>query len=329
MLADLNRLKVFSHIYRQKSIVAAAKHLHLSQPAVSQQLQKLESELKVQLFTRLHKKLVATDAAHRLFQLVEPFIVQLERELPYLRMPGEKPYGSLRIGAPREFGKEYLPHFCHRFRNMYPDVSFELKFKEALPLLTMMKEGSLDFALVDVYFGQNEMTGFLDLFSNDPLLTERMLLVCSKDYYQEEIRGNHTLENLLDKEFLTDEDDPSILSLWFKHHFNRLPDDLNIIMTMDSHEALISGLKLGMGLGIATAHLIWDELQSGEVVPITTDQETMINWISLVQLQDKVPTLTEKTFRDFLLSEVKKDDIQQRFRSAKQFGEKFRQDFHH
>jgi DNA-binding transcriptional LysR family regulator len=315
MLPDFNRLRVFYFIYSLHSVVAAANHLKLTQPAVSQQLQKLESELKVQLFTRLHKKLVPTLSGERLFQLVEPFINRLQSELPYLRQPYERPAGLLRIGAPREFGKEYLPRFCQAFRKRYPDVSFQLKFKEAMPLLTMIREGALDYALADVYFNQGEIAGFSDIFSIDPLLTERMLLVCSRDYYAEHIHGDHSLKNLRDKDFITDEDDPSILTLWFKHHFDKTPDHFNIVMTLDSHEALLSGIKLGMGLGIATGHLIWEEIKRGEVVPITTPRSTMINMISLVQLQDKIPTLTEKVFRDFMLNEVQKDAIQERFRS--------------
>lgn len=317
MLPDLNRLKVFFHIYRFNSIVGTASFLNLTQPAVSQQLQKLEAELKIQLFTRLHKKLVPTSAADRLFQLIEPFIVQLENELPYIRQPHERPCGLLRIGAPREFGKEYLPRFCDNFRKQYPDVKFEIKFKESVPLLNLIKEGQLDYALIDVYFDRRDMSGFSDIFSSDPLLTERMLLVCSREYYDAEIRGDHSLANLIEKEFVTDEDDPAILNFWFRNHFQKVPDKLNIVMNVDSHEALLSGLKLGMGLGIATGHLIWEEIQKGEVVPITTDQQTMVNWISLVQLQDKVPTLTEKTFRDFLLKEVQKKEIQERFSSVK------------
>ena len=315
MLPDFNRLKVFYHIYRVNSIVSAANQLHLTQPAVSQQLQKLEAELKVQLFTRLHKKLVATLAGERLFQVVEPFIVRLDKELPYIRQPYERPAGLLRIGAPREFGKEYLPGFCETFRRQYSDVVFQLKFKESMPLLSMIKEGVLDYALVDVYFKQGEMPGFSDIYSIDPLLTERMLLACSRNYYESHIRGDHSLKNLLNKEFITDEDDPSILTLWFKHHFQKTPDQLDIVMTLDSHEALLSGVKLGMGLGIVTAHLIWNEIQQGEVIPITTERDTMVNMISLVQLQDKIPTLTEKTFRDFMLAEVKKADILKRFRA--------------
>ena len=314
MLPDFNRLKVFYYIYQFNSIVAAANKLHISQPAVSQQLQKLEGELKVSLFTRLHKKLVPTAAGERLFLLVEPFVERLHDEIIHIRQPLDRPAGTLRIGAPREFGKEYLPRFCHEFRQQYPDVTFNLKFKESIPLLTMIKEGKLDYALVDVYFKRQELPGFSEIFSIDPLLKEEMVMVCSQEYYLKEINGDHSLKNLLGKEFITDEDDPSILAMWYKHHFRKNPEDLNIVMTMDSHEAVISSLKLGMGLGVATAHLIWDEIQSGEIIPLTTAKANMVNMISLVQLQDKIPTLTEKTFRDFMIASMQKNEILERFK---------------
>ncbi len=313
MLPDFNRLKVFYYIYDLNSVVAAANELHLSQPAVSQQLQKLEAELKVPLFTRLHKKLVPTAAGEQLFKLVEPFIAKLQDEITHIRQPLDRPAGLLRIGAPREFGKEYLPRFCHEFRCLYPDVMFKLKFKECIPLLTMIREGGLDYALVDVYFKQGELPSFPDIFSIDPVLKEEMVLVCSKDYYQKHIAGDHSYKNLLNKDYMTDEDDPSILTLWFKHHFQKTPENLHVVMTIDSHEALITGLKLGMGLGIATAHLVWEEIQRGEVIPIATAQSNMVNMISLVQLQDKIPTLTEKTFRDFMIAKMKQTEILKRF----------------
>jgi len=313
MLPDLNRLKVFFHIFRCQSIVAAAAELHLSQPAVSQQLQKLEAELRFPLFIRQHKKLVPTAAGERLYGLIEPFINGLQDELASIRLPLEQPAGRLRIGTPREFGEEYLPRFCQTFRQRYPEVVFHLKFKEAWPLLTMLQAGQLDFALVDVYFKPGELPGFPNIFSIEPLLREEMILICSSAYYREKIAGDHSYERLLQAEFVTDEDDPSILELWFKHHFRRIPENLSIVTTLDSHEALLAALKLGMGLGIATAHLVWDELKSGEVVPIGTAAESMVNMISLVQLQDKVPTLTEKVFRAHLLEGVKQREIQERF----------------
>jgi len=317
MLPDLNRLKVFYYIYRFGSIVSAARELNLTQPAVSQQLQKLEAELRVQLFTRLHRKLVPTSAGNRLFQLAEPLMVRLEQEVPFLRQPLERPSGVLRIGAPREFGKEYLPRFCHAFRKLYPEVQFRLKFKESIPLLTMIKDGDLDFALVDVYFNRGELPGFSNVFSIDPVLKEVMILTCSRDYARQYLPEGPDYAGLIQREFITDEDDPSVLDHWFKHHFRKIPENLNIVMTLDSHEALISGIKLGMGLGVATAHLMWEELQRGEVVLVRTGTAEMVNMISLVQLQDKIPTLTEKTFRDFMLAGMQQKEILERFQAAR------------
>ncbi len=314
MLPDFNRLKIFYYVYQAGSVVGAARQLNLTQPAVSQQLQKLEAEMKVQLFTRLHKRLVPTASGQRLFRLTEPLITRLQEELPYIREPHERPSGILRIGAPREFGKEYLPRFCHAFRKHYPAVQFRLKFKESVPLLTMLQQGDLDFALVDVYYNKGELAGFPDIFSIDPLLKEVMILACSRDYYAAYIGEDHSYEQLCRHEFITDEDDPSILDLWFKHHFKKIPENLDVVMTLDSHEALISGIRLGMGLGVATAHLMWEELQSGVVVPVRTTVADMVNMISLVQLQDKVPTLTEKTFRDFMLENMLAPDVLKRFR---------------
>jgi hypothetical protein len=59
-------------VFSEKSVVGAAKALHVSQSAVSQTLQKLESEIKCPLFTRLHKRLVPTAAGERLFAIVQP-----------------------------------------------------------------------------------------------------------------------------------------------------------------------------------------------------------------------------------------------------------------
>ncbi|HMB16031.1 MAG TPA: LysR family transcriptional regulator [Pelovirga sp.] len=308
-LPDMNRIKIFYFVYKLGSSVAASRQLNLTQPAVSQQLKKLEEELKAQLFVRMHKQLVPTAAGIHLYRLIAPLFEKLISEIGTIRLPHDRPSGKLRIGAPREFGKEYLPRFCQRFRSIYPDVTFELKLKEAVPLLSMLQKGELDFALVDVYYEPGELPGFPFVFSMEPLLREEMMLVSSKGYYHREINGDHSLNNLIGKDFVTDEDDPSILDLWFRHHFNKLPESLSVVMTLDTHEALLNSLRLGMGLGVATAHLIWKEIQRGDLVAITTAKKNMVNMISLVQLLDKIPTLTEKVFREFLLQEVQQHEV--------------------
>ncbi len=73
MQPDLNRLRLFFHVYRLQSIKMAAEVMFLTQPGVSQHIQKLESEIKTPLFIRRHKKIIPTRAADQLFKLVKPF----------------------------------------------------------------------------------------------------------------------------------------------------------------------------------------------------------------------------------------------------------------
>ncbi len=77
MLQNLDRVKVFYHVFTAGSVAAASDALHISQSAVSQALQKLEKELKTPLFTRLHKKLVPTTAGKDLYAVVQPFMSEL------------------------------------------------------------------------------------------------------------------------------------------------------------------------------------------------------------------------------------------------------------
>lgn len=313
MLPDFNRLRVFYHVYSRNSIVEAARELHLSQPAVSQQIQKLESELKISLFTRMHKKLVPTSAAMGLYRTVKPFVEELHDTVEAIRQPMNIPSGKLRIGAPKEFGKEFLPFFCDAFRKDYPAVTFSLKFGDASPLLIMLLEGSLDFALVDVFQSKGQLLEKPDILSVEPLIREEVILACSNDYYHREINGDHSYRNLVDKDFLSDEDDLAFLMHWFRHHFKKTAQDLNVVMMLDSHEALITGVKLGMGMGVISAHLVWAEIAEGSIIPIDTDKKNLVNLISLIQLQDKIPTLTEKTFLTHLQKGMRNPNILAKF----------------
>jgi len=313
MLPDFNRLKVFYYIYSHRSVVAAAKALHLSQPAVSQQLQKLERELGVRLFTRLHKKLVPTAAGKELVSMVAPFVEGLASGIEQLCRPSYEPSGLLRVGAPNEFGKQYLPQVCHAFRREYPGVTFAMTFAESPVVLGMLGEGRLDLALSDVFVTHDRVLGLPGIFSSEPLVDEEVILACSRGYYDGKAGGDLSYENLIRMDFLCDEVDAMVLSHWFRHHFKRVPQDLSVVLTVDSHEAMVSALKLGMGLGITASHLMWEEIRNGSIVPILTPTPNAINRISLVQLQDKVPTLTEKTFFSFVKRAMGKATVQKKF----------------
>ncbi|MBU8848869.1 MAG: LysR family transcriptional regulator [Desulfobacterales bacterium] len=304
MLPDFNRLKVFYYIFAQKSVVSAARELNITASAVSQTLNKLESELNVLLFTRLHKKLVPTSAGDQLFEILQPFIRDLEAGIKQMKQAKRVPSGLLRIGSPIEFGKSYFPGLFASFRQRYPEVVFTMKLGDPAKIFPMINAGELDFGLVDIFLTQDQISGDFGIYSIEPLIDEEVIMACSKRYYEREIKGDHSFENLASKEFISYQKSSLTLKNWFKHHFNKFSAGLNRVLTVDSHQAVITGIKTQLGMGVIASHIVSRDIKRGKIIPIKTAKRDVINNISLVQLQDKVPSLTEKVFINFLKTDI-------------------------
>jgi hypothetical protein len=58
-------------------------------------------------------------------------------------------------------------------------------------------------------------------------------------------------------------------------------------------------------MGVVASHLIKDELRREQIVHIKSSKAEIINSISLVHLQDKIPTFTEKYFEKYLVEKIK------------------------
>lgn len=306
MLENLDRLKAFYFVYKSGSVGDAAKMLHVTQPAVSQAVQKLESEIDTALFIRQHKKLTPTSAGNRLYSVVEPFIHDLDICLKDLAMGQDQPFGEIRLGAPAEFGKAYLPAIMASFRQQYPNVSFHLKVTSPETLIDQVGEGKLDLALVDLFLINPSHAANTALFSFEPVANEKILLACSHKYREDNISEPLSLDMLSKLDFIEYSSQNHTIDNWFKHHYKTSRVSFRTAMTVDNHETVIAAIKQHTGLGIVVSHLVQDDIKSGEITPISPTKEDIINQISLVQLQDKIPTLTEKVFKRHLLTEIEK-----------------------
>ncbi len=283
----------------------AANALHLTQPGVTHHIKKLEYELSIPLFVRQHRKIIPTMAADRLFGLVKPFIENLDKEINEISKPMNQPYGLLRIGAPFEFGKTYLPHICHAFRVKFNKVIFKIKLEEPDQLLDMVSKGVLDFAVIDYFSTKDQFFGKSDLYKITPLTEETLVLVGAKEYIEKKIKGSLSFEDLISMDFVTDENEPFILKHWFWYYFKKSVSKFSIVMAVESHQALLDCVRLGMGLAITADHLVMEEIRAGKLKSIFPSKNKVINQISLVELRDKKPTLTEREFQLFLEKRIR------------------------
>ncbi|WP_027720629.1 LysR family transcriptional regulator [Maridesulfovibrio zosterae] len=306
MLPDLNRLKIFYHIFNEKSSTEAAKLLHITQSGVSQHLKKLEEELQTALFTRVNRRLIPTAAGTKLYEVVKTFMLDLEHGVRQLNETSERPSGKLRIGTPYEFGKKYIPKIFASFHRMYPAASLQLELGDPKILFSMVSEGQLDFAYIDILPIMMDTPGGISAYTIEPVATEEFVLACSRNFYQQRV-GRASYKPLTNLEYIGYKTDTALFKSWFKLHFETEPSSLNLAFTADSAEAIIAAIEEGIGLGITVSHLMHQKIASGTIVAIRPTPKKLQNTIACVQFKNKEITITEKVFQEHLRNELNKN----------------------
>src|SRR5881396_2220055 len=117
------QLRGFCNAAAMGSISKAAKLMRLSQPAVSQQIQTLESETAVKLFVRRGSGLQLTHEGQLLFEMARPLVEQLEHlDEQFRQRRSEVDEGRIEIAAGGSTIFHVLPKHIEAFRRAHPKI---------------------------------------------------------------------------------------------------------------------------------------------------------------------------------------------------------------
>ena len=146
-MAELRQLRYFVAVARHQHFTRAAEELLLAQPALSQQVRKLERELGVQLFDRGHHSVTLTAAGAALLERAERILGDVDVALDEARSFAGRITGRVRLGAwqSMEVG---LPNLLASFRAAYPGVGVAVTEMVSDDMLGGVRNGSLDAAMV-------------------------------------------------------------------------------------------------------------------------------------------------------------------------------------
>ncbi len=171
---NIDQLKTFHRVARTGSFTKAADELHLTQPAVSQQIKSLEVSFGITLFDRSNKKVRLSNEGEillaytsRLFDLFEE-IETLFDQFEGLRR------GKIRLGSTAVLGTYFLPRVIGRYSKQYPGVDIDLRMGNSQMVHNWVLEGNVDI-------------GFAGMMKIQPRVSririhrELLLMVCSKD----------------------------------------------------------------------------------------------------------------------------------------------------
>ena len=122
--------------------------MNLSQPAVTQQIQSLESELETSLFSRRGARIQLTHEGELLYQMANPLIEQLESLDEQFRLRRfEVDEGHIEVAAGTSTILYFLPKHVEEFRRAHPKIEVRLHNVTGLEGLEQLRSGLVDFAV--------------------------------------------------------------------------------------------------------------------------------------------------------------------------------------
>jgi DNA-binding transcriptional LysR family regulator len=147
---ELRHLRYFVAVAEELHFRRAAERLHVAQPAVSEQVRKLEEELGVRLFDRTQRSVALTDAGAAL--LTEAYRVLRQAEVARLaaRNAGDRAAHVLRIGYIPTALLASIPRTLRRLGSTMPNLQTTLEPGSGLELVAGVRAGELDVAVVSL-----------------------------------------------------------------------------------------------------------------------------------------------------------------------------------
>jgi DNA-binding transcriptional LysR family regulator len=126
MSIDLKQLKYFLAVAEEKSFSRAAERLHISQPPLSQQIMKLESELGVRLFARTTRTFELTVAGKALMAEASELLAKMRMTIDTIRQIDRGEVGRLRVGIVGSAMWGPIPSLLEEFQSKYPRVTWTI-----------------------------------------------------------------------------------------------------------------------------------------------------------------------------------------------------------
>lgn len=145
---ELRHLVSFLAIAEELHFGRAAARLHLAQPSLSQQIQRLERSVGVKLVERTSHQVGLTPAGEVLCELARGIVAQVEEATRAVNEVARGRAGTLRVGYNFPAGQRILPAALARMNAILPNVGIILAENRTGPQLQALSNGSLDVALV-------------------------------------------------------------------------------------------------------------------------------------------------------------------------------------
>lgn len=245
MNVDLELYRVFYAVAKHKNMTKASEELHISQPAISQSIKKLEGQLGGTLFLRSNKGMGLTEEGKMFYEYVKgalELINNAENEFTSFK---DLSKGEIKIGCSTTLTKLVLMNALKDFHLDYPNININITNDLTSNLINDLKLGKLDFV---IFNESNIKEANLNL---EKIKELKQGFIYNPEFYDDNINNFEDLNNvplILQKE---ESNSRKLLD------YIALQNNVKLIPKMEvvSQELITEFTNIGLGIGFAIIDL--------------------------------------------------------------------------
>ncbi len=291
-----HKLKVFCTVAETKSFSKTSEIIHLTQPAVSLQIQALEEMYETKLFDRSSSKVTLTPAGEVLYKYAKDILaLYVSAEKVIGEMTGLVK-GSIAIGAGSTIGNYLLPSVISDFRKAHPKIKVHLFVANMQRVIELLNAGNISLGLVEGDVKRQKMVV-------EKLISDELLVIVPIHHPWSK-RKDVSVAELIDEPFILREAGSGTrqtIEKFFARH-GITPQNMKVSMVLGSTQAIKEAVENGLGVSIISRWSARKELRFGTLHTLNFKEEKMLRNFSLLTHRNSVSSHAVEEFLSYLKS---------------------------
>lgn len=254
-----HKLKVFCTVAETKSFSKTSEIIHLTQPAVSLQIQALEELYETKLFDRSTGSITLTPAGEILYNYAKQILTLYAEAAKEISKITGLIKGCVKIGAGTTVGNYILPAIAVDFKKKHPKIRLSVSIGNTKKILEMLGASMIDFGIISEMPRKSK-------FVSEPIVSDELCVICSAQHPL----GNQKSVSLYDvvkEPFIIREEGSStrvVIEKFLSEHGLSL-SNLHIALILGSTGSIKEAVERGMALSILSKWAVRKEVLCGNL----------------------------------------------------------------
>jgi DNA-binding transcriptional LysR family regulator len=293
-MINLSELRVFITAAEELNFSRAAQRLHLSQSAVSQNIQSIEHAYGIELFVRHGRSVQLSEAGQSILPMAREVLSATRLlEDAMVNAKGEIS-GELIIGCATTSGRYFIPNLLAAFQGSFPHVRTRVSLLHRHAVVEGVLDQGMNLGIVGRPVEHREI-------ESQPLFEDRVVMIVPANHPWAN-RKSVGPEEVFEQPFISRENSSGTYQVLFDHLRSRGidPEGLNVVTELGDAEAVEMAVEKGIGITFISEVMAARSLALGRVKKVAVDGFNLTQQVYLIRHVARNFTRAEAKFWEFI-----------------------------